>query len=170
MKKLIIIILALTIIFTGCGVNVNPDHKKISDWQYRQMETTEALKDELIIEWPSRIDIKEKLHYIRMYNHYIEYQSESVNYFRTYQEVVENDFKGDCEDISFYYYELIRRNEIVPDSGLYLRWGRISSESYHTVLIVDHPEGEIVIDNGVIKDSIEFENIVAEYDLFSIFS
>lgn len=166
MKHPILIIILLSILVSGCGINW--DKRKISEWQFRQMKTTEALKTELEIEWPSYDDTLKKLRAILKKYHSITWTSGNEDYFRTYKEVVENDFKGDCADISAYWYELIRREEIIPDEGFYFKWVDMGSEN-HTVLIIDHPEGQIIIDNGKIKFNLEYESVIAKYDLWSVY-
>lgn len=162
-----ILLLVVTLMTVGCGIN--PNARTITNWQSRQMSTTEALQSDIDVGWPSYEDTIKHLRVIIKQNPRVEWSSAGGGgHFKTYQEVVDSGYKGDCEDISAYYYELIRREEIIPDQGLYFKWVLLRSGPGHTVLIIDHPTKQIILNNGEMRDLGPYKRLEAKWDLWSI--
>jgi predicted transglutaminase-like cysteine proteinase len=96
------------------------------------------------------------------------------DYWRTMQQTVANDYKGDCEDISIYWYILLRRTGAISDSSLSLRIVHLPGypeKELHTVCVIRTDGATLVIDNGILcNDGPRFGEIILECDLFSIFS
>lgn len=173
MKTIGIIIWTLILLLIGCGNDTtkNVDHKKIKSWQKRQAMVTQALSDPIDIEWSSKAETNRLVRIVLRTNQKVIWTKEEKdrNHFQTYQETIDNGYRGDCEDIVFYWYEMIRRAEIVPDVGLFIRWVKITDDIGHTVLVIDHFDGEIIIDNGKMANLIEYEEIFYEYDIWTIY-
>ena len=183
MKTITFIILVATLAITACGGGTETKNNtntstanSISDWQQRALEDSIIPWEQDDIEWIPRRDLKIKIIGLLYSRVKVDYVPDSPDYWKTYAEVVADDYAGDCEDISAYWYEVIRRERIVPDHALFMQFGTLHDGTGHVILVIDHPDGEIVVNENSIYpyDDISFQDsyfssIIAEYNMFMSF-
>jgi predicted transglutaminase-like cysteine proteinase len=101
-------------------------------------------------------------------------KDEGPDYFRTYEEFVNNDYNGDCEDIASFFYTEVRSSGHFSDNDLVLRIVKKNGSdgsTHHIILVVYTLGRTIAIDNG----NLRFEKrrdfpITMEYNLFAIWN
>jgi predicted transglutaminase-like cysteine proteinase len=162
----------IIIILCSCGdyrTYYNTD--KIKKWQERQRITQS--NEEIVKNDNDYMRIKEVVQLVVKKAKYVQYVGEESghDYWKTYEEVVEDGYRGDCEDRAVYYYILLRNTGLINDSDLSMRVVKSYTKKgeYHTICVIYTSEGTIIIDfNKIYAEEDKHTRIEAECDLFSI--
>ena len=168
---LFLVIMELILLSNCTGWNNDYDKRKIRSWQIRQLATQDA--NEIMNLDNDVYRLNALIQKIVHNNKKVTWTEDDNDYWRTYEETVENGYRGDCEDISIYWYILLRNTGQINDNDMFIRViDSTIGPGFHSVLVIytdqDYP---IIIDNGKLKDSRDdkYQHIECEANLFTIY-
>lgn len=173
-----LLIITIFLLLNGCssggGENNdnNPLVEKIKDWQVRE----QLLQDPQLFHgtslWIENIDdLYEELSC--MLAHYTPItptnEMPGKDHWQTSDETAAS-MRGDCEDITAYWYEKVRAAQFVSDNDVFMRVaGPTVNGVLHAYLVVRFDDEELFINNGALSRIEPDLPLILEYDLWSVF-
>lgn len=173
--KTAIITMILAMALTGCAIDQEPPsfHEKAKVWQRRESLVEDTTPIEVAKHpWNNAYVVVKN---IIGNSPPITYDAffERYDYWRTSQEFIDNNYHGDCEDISIYIYSLIRASGLFDDDDVWLRLiGNPQNKYLHVILAIDTLDGPLYVDNQYVRhktyDDTAYNQILMEWNLFAI--
>lgn len=176
MKHIITII--LTILVIGCGLRSQQEEPKvvtvedrIIDWQERegtlQGHLPEITNNETHGYSKTRAILKQIIDGFPTFQYVGE--AEGEDHWQTSQEFVNNNYQGDCEDVSIFVYRQIRESQLFNDNDVAIRFVGDDYNGYHVLVVIYTTGQPLFISNGKLKLwNAYYDVVVYEYNLFTI--